>query len=145
VSSFVSDCFCRKITNFSNHRLIFILFRIFFRFVLLEDCNHIIESQALDQHLSTTVEGGEIVMKVCPLCKTPIKKTLRYMNFVKETYIHIMNVKNKIFGENNRMKTKKQSLIRKLQELNSSNLRFFSGNNFVYWEGFKMEPDSGTV
>lgn len=97
--------------------------------MLLEDCQHVIESKALDQHLETAPEGGEIVMKVCPLCKTPITKTLRYMNYVKQTYRHIMNVKKQIFGDGRQIKDKKRELTWKLQKLQTSGLNFFSGNS----------------
>lgn len=95
--------------------------------MLLEDCKHVIESQALDMHLSAAPEGGEIVMKVCPLCKTPIRKTLRYMNYVKQTYQHIMNVKKQIFGDSRQIRNKTGTLMFKLQKLQTSDLNFFSG------------------
>lgn len=62
-------------------------------------------------------EGGEIVVKVCPLCKTPIATTLRYMNIVKETYCHIMNIKRKVFGNNRTLEMERATLMGKFSEL----------------------------
>lgn len=63
------------------------------------DCNHVIESQALDLYFSPTFKGGEIMLRGCPLCGSPITKTLRYMNFVKRIYKQIAEVKKKNFED----------------------------------------------
>lgn len=101
----------------------------------LEDCNHTIESQALDKHLLNRPEGGEIVMKVCPLCKTPITRTARYMNYVKETYSHIIKVKKKIFGDNKDILEKRRDLSKKLMKLKSEHLIYyilFTGKLYIF-------------
>ena len=58
------------------------------RFILLPDCNHIVVVEMLDQWMSTdnsdpTGESQEITLKVCPRCKTPVRKYLRYGNDVR--------------------------------------------------------------
>ncbi len=100
----------------SNHQNNQILI-IFFRFVLLEDCRHIIESKALDKHLVTSPEGGEIVQKVCPICKSAITKTLRYMNHVKRTCEDIINVKTIVYGSLDTIMQKRGELYIKLRDL----------------------------
>ncbi|XP_047105810.1 NFX1-type zinc finger-containing protein 1-like [Schistocerca piceifrons] len=66
------------------------------RFVYLEDCKHTIESKALDKWLKQ--KDDEICLKSCPLCKTPIKRTLRFLNYLKKSYIDISNIKERVFG-----------------------------------------------
>ncbi|XP_049949017.1 NFX1-type zinc finger-containing protein 1-like [Schistocerca serialis cubense] len=66
------------------------------RFVYLEDCKHTIESKALDEWLKQ--QNVEIGLKSCPLCKTSIKRTLRFLNYLKISYIDIQNIKKKVFG-----------------------------------------------
>nr|CAD7194774.1 unnamed protein product [Timema douglasi] len=67
-----------------------------FRFVYLEDCKHIFESRGLEEWMK--LSDGEIRTKVCPKCTTPITKTQRYMNIVKQVYNDVNAVKRKVFG-----------------------------------------------
>lgn len=53
-------------------------------------------------------------MQLCPLCKTPITQTLRYMNSVKKAYADILQVKLKIFGDQKTLKAKGKDLRNKL-------------------------------
>lgn len=112
------------------------IFCICCRFVLLEDCGHTVESSAFDHYLKGQSEGREIVMKVCPLCKTPITQTLRYMNYVKETYKRMLCVKMKIFEHNRLLVDKRGELLRKIDRLylnseeNRNHVRL-TGNNIV--------------
>nr|CAD7432792.1 unnamed protein product [Timema monikensis] len=66
------------------------------RFVYLEDCKHIFESRGLEEWMK--MSDGEIRTKVCPKCTTPITKTQRYMNIVKQVYNDVNAVKRKVFG-----------------------------------------------
>ncbi|XP_065226654.1 NFX1-type zinc finger-containing protein 1-like [Planococcus citri] len=95
------------------------------RFVLLVDCGHYIESEAMDRYIALPAEKGEIVMKVCPICKTPIAKTLRYMNQVKKVYQDILNVKKKIYGNEKEMKEIRARLTQKLLSLDLNNDQLF--------------------
>lgn len=87
----------------------------------LEDCKHTIESRAVEQHLSTSVgdtdSDNEIVMKVCPLCKTAINRTLRFGSYVKRTYRDIANIKKIIYGQEKSLKATRIELIRQLETL----------------------------
>ncbi|XP_049773523.1 NFX1-type zinc finger-containing protein 1-like [Schistocerca cancellata] len=66
------------------------------RFVYLEDCKHTVESKALDEWLKQ--QSVEICLRSCPLCKTPIKRSLRFLNYLKISYNDIQNIKEKVFG-----------------------------------------------
>ncbi|NXU40378.1 ZNFX1 protein, partial [Drymodes brunneopygia] len=66
------------------------------RFVQLEDCGHIFESQGLDHYMDE--DDGVVKLKVCPLCQTPIRKNLRYGTSVKRQVEEIERVKQKIQG-----------------------------------------------
>ncbi|NXO35213.1 ZNFX1 protein, partial [Locustella ochotensis] len=66
------------------------------RFVQLEDCGHVFESQGLDHYMD---EDDDVVkLKVCPQCQTPIRKNLRYGTSVKRQVEEIERVKEKIQG-----------------------------------------------
>lgn len=56
-------------------------------------------------------------MKVCPLCKTPITLTLRYMKYVKKVYVDILKVKKKIFGTEFTLTKRKEQLREKIRKL----------------------------
>ncbi|NXF09008.1 ZNFX1 protein, partial [Smithornis capensis] len=66
------------------------------RFVQLEDCGHIFESQGLDHYMDE--DDDVIKLKVCPMCQTPIRKNLRYGTSVKKQVNEIEQVKQKIQG-----------------------------------------------
>ncbi|XP_078674224.1 NFX1-type zinc finger-containing protein 1-like [Branchiostoma floridae x Branchiostoma belcheri] len=72
------------------------------RFIQLEDCRHIVEVQALDIHMTQKDidETGtlSIQLKVCPWCKTPIRRNLRYANLIKKTLSDIEEVKRRVRG-----------------------------------------------
>lgn len=63
------------------------------------DCNHTVESKALDEYFSASLRNSEIMLKGCPLCGMQITKTLRYMNFFKRIYQQIAEVKTKTFED----------------------------------------------
>ncbi len=69
------------------------------RFVELEDCQHIVEVNSLDQWMSLKSEKGQSVqLKVCPVCKTPIRRNLRYGSYVNAALKDIETVKARLFG-----------------------------------------------
>ncbi|XP_050443204.1 NFX1-type zinc finger-containing protein 1-like [Adelges cooleyi] len=89
------------------------------RFIYLEDCEHSIESDALEQWINQSDE--EISMKQCPLCKTPILKTQRFMNQIKQIYQDIAKIKNKRFGDDKdkEIEEKKNDLIECLKSIDN--------------------------
>ncbi|NWW30854.1 ZNFX1 protein, partial [Panurus biarmicus] len=78
------------------------------RFVQLEDCGHVFESQGLDHYMD---EDDDVVkLKVCPLCQTPIRKNLRYGTSVKRQVEEIERVKQKIQGPAQEIESNRQRL-----------------------------------
>ena len=70
------------------------------RFVLLPDCNDIVEVSALSKYLSMENTGSvqEITVKKCPKCTTPIKRCLRHANSTKRCLQDIETIKLKQFS-----------------------------------------------
>ncbi|XP_037044307.1 NFX1-type zinc finger-containing protein 1-like [Bradysia coprophila] len=74
------------------------------RFILLKDCNHIIEVNGLLnwvklQDESNSNSGGmSIQMKTCPRCKTVIRQTKALNTFIQSCLRDLEAVKLKIFG-----------------------------------------------
>ena len=65
-------------------------------FIMLNDCNHFFEVQSLDAWvLQDNESSGEIKFPHCPRCKTPIRKSLRYCNQVKQTLKDVEEIKRK--------------------------------------------------
>ena len=62
----------------------------------MEDCKHVLEATGLEQWMAQT--DGEIKLKDCPKCKTPIAKAQRFMNMVKKVYQDVQRVKKHVFG-----------------------------------------------
>ena len=73
------------------------------RFIQLQDCKHIVEVGALDQWMTTTadVKDGDLTvqLKLCPICKTPIRRNLRYGNMINSSLADIEQVKDAISGD----------------------------------------------
>ena len=67
------------------------------RFIELRDCGHIFEVEGLDTWVETHDEGdpNEVQFKVCPKCKIPIRKSLRYSNTIKKTLADMEQIKKK--------------------------------------------------
>ena len=55
------------------------------RFILLEDCGHVVEVSSMDNVMDEEMAGRELKMKSCPECHTPVLKSGRYGNVIKET------------------------------------------------------------
>ncbi|XP_067163733.1 NFX1-type zinc finger-containing protein 1 isoform X2 [Apteryx mantelli] len=78
------------------------------RFVQLEDCGHVFESQGLDHYMDE--DDDVIKLKVCPVCQTPIRKNLRYGTIVQRRLDEIERVKEKIQGPVQEIESRRQSL-----------------------------------
>ncbi|NXQ12565.1 ZNFX1 protein, partial [Peucedramus taeniatus] len=84
------------------------------RFVQLEDCGHVFESQGLDHYMD---EDDDVVkLKVCPLCQTPIRKNLRYGSSVKRQVEEIERVKQKIQGPAEEIESSRRRLQAALEQ-----------------------------
>jgi len=86
----------------------------------LVDCEHTIESDALTKWMFQNDE--EICLKQCPLCKTPVLKTQRFMNQVKFIFEDISKIKIKQYGELSVIRSKTKTIMDSLKSLD---------NNFV--------------
>ena len=72
------------------------------KFVLLEDCGHTFESSGMDDWMksqSTDSTSNAIKLPECPRCRTPIRFTLRYLNYVKTQLSSIEEIKRKQYGD----------------------------------------------
>ncbi|XP_033114470.1 NFX1-type zinc finger-containing protein 1-like [Anneissia japonica] len=88
------------------------------RFIQLEDCGHVIESTALDVWMDLEDDGNTNVQsKDCPICKTPIRRNLRYGNIIKELQMDIECMKSKIIGDEYKIRHDKIRLQREIQRL----------------------------
>lgn len=67
------------------------------RFVLLEDCRHVIEADGLENWLSN--DDGEISMKKCPRCQSPIYNNRRFHGLILNSYRNIRELKFKYYTE----------------------------------------------
>ncbi|KAL3857871.1 hypothetical protein ACJMK2_012500 [Sinanodonta woodiana] len=90
-------CICRECEEGIHFE---ILFRkeddpraIFYR---LEDCCHIFELSSLDEYMDKKDSEKHVGMKVCPRCTTPILRSKRYGNVIRECRRKIDAVKRKI-------------------------------------------------
>lgn len=92
----------------------------------MEDCGHIIESRGLEQWINQNNE--EIMLKQCPLCKTPILRTQRFMNQVKLILKDILTIKNKQYGELSVITSHKEKVMNSLKSLNNNFGLLFIGD-----------------
>nr|XP_023014369.1 NFX1-type zinc finger-containing protein 1-like [Leptinotarsa decemlineata] len=84
-------------------------------YVMLEDCKHIFESDDIENWLM--MGEDEIKAKVCPRCKTTIKTTTRYSNYIRRTLEDITMVKTKFYGDPDENEGVSYELIAELQNL----------------------------
>lgn len=64
------------------------------RYILLEDCNHEFELQSIDEKMTVRLEeNSEIELKACPICKTVIRRNMRYGNVLKTCLFQIEKIK----------------------------------------------------
>ncbi|XP_069608345.1 NFX1-type zinc finger-containing protein 1 [Ranitomeya imitator] len=90
------------------------------RFVQLEDCGHIFETEGMDKYMNgdhNSEEQTAIKLKVCPKCQTPIRKNLRYGTIINKTLDEIEKVKKMIKGALDLQNETKNRLLKTLQEM----------------------------
>jgi len=71
---------------------------------------------------------GEIKLKDCPKCKTPIAKTQRFVNMVKKVYQDVQRVKRRVFGSMREIDASRDKLWKKLDKLNP--MPYFRNHNY---------------
>lgn len=87
-------------------------------------------NESLEQWMNQNNE--EITLKQCPLCKTSILKTQRFMNQVKLILNDISKIKTKQYGELNVLKGHAHKLIKSLKGLDKNFELTFIGNIKLY-------------
>ena len=82
------------------------------RFVQLKDCGHVLEVGGLDHWMElserSTEDAVDVQLKCCPKCKTPIRRSRRYGTIVNRTLADIEEVKNRVIGDQAKIKAAKQ-------------------------------------
>ena len=69
------------------------------RFVQLVDCGHLIHAESIDTWVNKAVEEKVVGLPVCPKCRTPIRRTLRFNSQINEHLAKVEQVKAKLRGE----------------------------------------------
>ncbi|CAG9770858.1 unnamed protein product [Ceutorhynchus assimilis] len=90
-------------------------------FVVLKDCNHVLESSGLETWLNQN--DDMIGLKTCPKCTTTITSTERYSGYIKRSIQDISNAKQISFGlakENEALKNKLSADLEELIKTNTS-------------------------
>ena len=96
-------------------------------FIRLPDCEHIFAVSDLDRYMDMqeeeTHEGHDVSvqLKTCPRCKTPIRRSLRYGNIVKQQLRDIERVKSQLCENQENLKVKKSHLQLKIAEMKERN------------------------
>ena len=105
------------------------------RFVLLEDCGHIVEAEGMKNWMETQYgtnssnndqNANVIKLPECPKCKTPIRLNLRFSSYVKQQLFAIEQVKIKSTGTKAEILNEKNEFIKYLiQNENKIENEFF--------------------
>ncbi|CAH1789707.1 unnamed protein product [Owenia fusiformis] len=62
------------------------------RFILLEDCNHLIEVSYMDNHMAADDKGNTVIKaRTCPKCDKPIVRSRRYRSAIIDL-LHAANI-----------------------------------------------------
>ena len=88
-------------------------------YIELVDCGHVFEVNDLDHWMELGMEENEISAiqhKVCPRCKTAIRRSLRYGNIIKRTLADIEDVKKRKRAEQSRLREKLSQLKQRVHE-----------------------------
>lgn len=87
------------------------------RFVFLKDCKHIVEVTGMSEWLESRYANNEtesIQFPECPKCKTKIRITLRYSNFIKKQLDLIESIKLKQYGDSAQNRIEQTQLINEI-------------------------------
>jgi hypothetical protein len=87
------------------------------------------EATGLEQWMSLT--DGEIKLKDCPKCKTPIAKTQRFMNMVKKVYQDVQHVKSHVLDNIREIEASRAELRKRLFLVNEY-ADLLTGNFMIY-------------
>lgn len=97
------------------------------RFVLLEDCRHIVEFKALDRIMDEIDEEGDhtVQLKVCPFCKTAIRKSYRYGAIINKTLKDVEQVKKTLLLSKPRIREYEREITKGIDEAEGFSGRLF--------------------
>lgn len=97
------------------------------RFVLLEICRHIVEVTALDRIMDEVDEEGDhtVQLKVCPVCKTPIRKSYRYGAIINKTLKDVEHVKRALLLSKTRIREYERDIMKAIDEAEGVSGRLF--------------------
>jgi hypothetical protein len=98
------------------------------RFVLLEDCGHVVERIGMDNWVRSRYEDSNtpqtsntIQFPECPKCKCPIRLNLRYSKYVKQQVYLIEKIKVKQFGNEAMTQQSRKKLVKTIESFVKSN------------------------
>ena len=98
---------------------------IAYRFVYLEDCEHIIEQTGMDQWMNTEQEQGEIGVKRCPKCRKILTSSVRYGQILKKKMKDVQAVRDRIFGHGNKLRTIQHKMSNELMMTGNYCIEYF--------------------
>lgn len=81
---------------------------------------------------------NSIQLKPCPRCKTPIRRSLRYGNVIKQQLQNIEEVKKKVIGHSSELEEAKERLNRRLIDLTK---QFDQERQMEEWKWLKRRVD----
>ena len=81
---------------------------------------------------------NSIQLKSCPRCKTPIRRSLRYGNVIKQQLQNIEEVKKKVIGHSSELEEVKERLNRRLIDLTK---QFDQEIKMEEWKRFERRVD----
>ena len=116
------------------------------QFIVLEDCRHALEVTGLDHWMDQVNENEEIKWKCCPQCNTPVMRTFRYSNIVKQTLQDMNEIKEQkqrflSIDERKEMRDKLLTLSESLHELESKGFINIPLKKLDHW--YKLVPEFG--
>ena len=88
-------------------------------YIELVDCGHVFEVTDLDYWMEgmQDSETAAVQLKVCPRCKTAIRRSLRYGNIVKQTLADVEHIKEIKLEEQRQLQEKRVQLKERVKEL----------------------------
>lgn len=117
------------------------------RFIELMDCGHVFEVNEMDNWMSYKDEDEEqdqpiVELKCCPKCKTPIRRTFRYADLVKEKLQNIEQVKEKVLQEERKLEEVTEDLLDFVDTLSETYPEIENPSRYYDIEEFEDEEET---
>ena len=97
----------------------------------MEDCGHVIHRESMDKWVRDSIVKNEVVVKSCPKCSTPVTRTVRYGNIIKERLKNVLKIREKIYGhENHNQSAMQEDVVNYLTGRGNQNRTF---DEFGHW------------